>query len=115
MGAAAGLPGGTVTFLFTDVEGRTRLLEAPPDAHRAAVKRHRALLTEAVAAHLGLLIVTCSLLWYRRGVRNRDGQVGPTHKSPARIGHQTGAGRRRLVTATMRGCPSRVPIWAAVS
>jgi putative transposase len=24
------------------------------------------------ANHLGLVMVACSLLWYRRGVRNRD-------------------------------------------
>jgi class 3 adenylate cyclase/tetratricopeptide (TPR) repeat protein len=47
------LPRGTVTFLFTDIEGSTRLWEHDPAAMRAAVDRHIALLEEAVTAHLG--------------------------------------------------------------
>ena len=38
------LPSGTVTFLFTDVEGSTRLLQQHPDAMKAALERHHALL-----------------------------------------------------------------------
>jgi class 3 adenylate cyclase len=37
------LPTGTVTFLFTDVEGSTRLWEERPAAMRAATARHRAI------------------------------------------------------------------------
>jgi class 3 adenylate cyclase len=36
----ADLPTGTVTFLFTDVEGSTRLWERHPDPLRAALARH---------------------------------------------------------------------------
>ena len=36
----AELPTGTVTFLFTDVEGSTRLWEAHPEAMKAALARH---------------------------------------------------------------------------
>ena len=41
---APALPAGTVTFLFTDLEGSTRLLQAHPAAYRDAVRRHHALL-----------------------------------------------------------------------
>jgi hypothetical protein len=41
---ARALPQGTVTFLFTDLEGSTRLLEAHPAAYREAATRHQALL-----------------------------------------------------------------------
>ncbi len=41
----AELPTGTITFLFTDVEGSTRLGEAYPQAMRAVMARHDALLT----------------------------------------------------------------------
>jgi predicted ATPase/class 3 adenylate cyclase len=39
----------TVTFLFTDIEGSTRLWEAQPVAMRAALERHNALLAQAIA------------------------------------------------------------------
>src|SRR2546421_415730 len=39
MDRAEPLPSGTVTFLFTDIEGSTRLWEQHPDAMRAAVAR----------------------------------------------------------------------------
>lgn len=38
------LPNGTVTFLFTDIEGSTRLWEADPEAMRQALARHDSLL-----------------------------------------------------------------------
>ena len=47
------LPTGTVTFLFTDIEGSTRLLEAGQEAYRAALSRHDALLRAAMTAHGG--------------------------------------------------------------
>ena len=40
----ADLPTGTVTLLFTDIEGCTRLWEAHAEAMRAALARHDALL-----------------------------------------------------------------------
>ena len=38
------LPSGTVTFLFTDIEGSTRLWEEHPEAMQAALARHDAIL-----------------------------------------------------------------------
>ena len=35
------LPSGTVTFLFTDIEGSTRLWEQYPDALRSALAPRR--------------------------------------------------------------------------
>jgi class 3 adenylate cyclase len=44
------LPTGTVTFLFTDVEGSTKLLhELGPEAYAEALAEHRRLLREAFA------------------------------------------------------------------
>ena len=43
-----GLPSGTVTFLFTDLEGSTRLWEEHPDAMPAALARHDELLRAAI-------------------------------------------------------------------
>jgi len=43
-----GLPSGTVTFLFTDLEGSTRLWEEHPDAMKAALARHDEILREEI-------------------------------------------------------------------
>src|SRR6478735_1437008 len=53
------LPTGTVTFLFTDIEGSTRLLHAlGPDAYAAALAEHRRVLREAFAAQGGVEVDT---------------------------------------------------------
>ena len=49
------LPTGTVTFLFTDVEGSTRLLhELGAEAYDDALLEHRRVLREASARHGGV-------------------------------------------------------------
>jgi predicted ATPase/class 3 adenylate cyclase len=50
------LPSGTVTFLFTDLEGSTRLWEEHPDAMKDALGRHDEILREAVAGCGGLVV-----------------------------------------------------------
>ena len=52
---AASRPSGTVTFLFTDIEGSTRRWENDPDTMRAALIAHDGVLRSAVAAHGGWL------------------------------------------------------------
>jgi predicted ATPase/class 3 adenylate cyclase len=52
------LPSGTVTFLFTDIEGSTRLWDEHPDAMRAALVRHDALLRRAIQDHGGDVVKT---------------------------------------------------------
>ena len=42
--APAALPTGTVTFLFTDVEGSTRLWERHPEQMQRALAEHDALI-----------------------------------------------------------------------
>ena len=49
---------GTVSFLFTDIEGSTALWERDRQAMSAAVERHFALLDEAVSAQNGVLFKT---------------------------------------------------------
>ena len=93
------LPSGTVTFLFTDIEGSTRLIEQHPDAMAAAQARHNAMLRRAIDAHRGQVFQVvgdafCSVFerpadaigaaldaqralhgqsWDRRGARSRAG------------------------------------------
>lgn len=51
-------PTGAVTFLFTDIEGSTRLWEERPDQMRRAVERHDQILTGAFADHDGYVFST---------------------------------------------------------
>jgi predicted ATPase/class 3 adenylate cyclase len=53
-----GLPGGTVTLLFTDIEGSTRLLDALGAAYSEALAEHRSLIRAAVSAHGGVEVDT---------------------------------------------------------
>ena len=52
------LPTGTVTFLFTDIEGSTALWEQYPDAMQIALARHDALLRRAIDRSLGHIVKT---------------------------------------------------------
>jgi predicted ATPase/class 3 adenylate cyclase len=53
------LPSGTVTFLFTDVEGSTKLLhELGADGYAQALAEHRRVLREAFGAHDGVEVDT---------------------------------------------------------
>src|SRR5438093_1796300 len=52
------LPTGTVTFLFTDVEGSTRLLHELGDAYVEALAEHRRVLREAFGRHGGVEVDT---------------------------------------------------------
>ncbi len=44
------LPAGTLTFLFTDIEGSTQLWEADPEAMKRALSRHNAILSANIGA-----------------------------------------------------------------
>ena len=48
------LPDGVVTFLFTDIEGSTRLWEETPDSMMAAIRQHDEAIEETVQAHGGI-------------------------------------------------------------
>jgi predicted ATPase len=54
----AELPTGTVTFLFTDVEGSTRLLHELGDRYAEALAEHRRALREAFVRHGGVEVDT---------------------------------------------------------
>ena len=54
----ASLPGGTVTFLFTDIEGSTRLLQELGDTYGDVVRDHRRLLREELGARGGAEVDT---------------------------------------------------------
>jgi predicted ATPase/class 3 adenylate cyclase len=52
------LPTGTVTFLFTDIEGSTKLWEQYPEAMKAALAKHDSILKQAIESKHGYIIKT---------------------------------------------------------
>jgi predicted ATPase/class 3 adenylate cyclase len=52
------LPSGTVTFLFTDIDGSTKLWEQYPEAMKAALAKHDLILKEAIASNHGYIVKT---------------------------------------------------------
>jgi predicted ATPase/class 3 adenylate cyclase len=54
----AELPTGTVTFLFTDIEGSTRLLEEHGERYAGLLEEHRRVLREAFGRHGGVEVDT---------------------------------------------------------
>src|SRR5918911_2083160 len=59
-----GLPAGTITFLFTDVEGSTKLWERNPGAMSKALAHHDELLREGVEARGGFVFKTVGDAFY---------------------------------------------------
>src|SRR5512140_1219745 len=53
-----GPPTGTITFLFTDIEGSTRLWEEHPGEMQRALRRHDELLRQAVEGRNGHVFKT---------------------------------------------------------
>ena len=52
------LPTGTVTFLFTDIEGSTRIANSLGERWPAMLERHREIVRTALAAHAGVEVQT---------------------------------------------------------
>jgi predicted ATPase/class 3 adenylate cyclase len=67
------LPAGTVTFLFTDIEGSTRMLQAHPVQMGNALARHHELLRQAVELHGGIVFETLGDGVYASFARASDG------------------------------------------
>ena len=52
------LPIGTVTFMFTDIEGSTRLLQALGADYQNVLERHAAIVRKALGDHEGVEVGT---------------------------------------------------------
>ncbi len=50
------LPTGILTFVFTDIEGSTRLWDEHPDAMKQAHARHMGIITSSVESHNGVVV-----------------------------------------------------------
>ena len=87
------LPSGTVTFLFTDIEGSTRLLHELGDDYAAALAEHRRVLREAFAEHGGVEVDTQGDAFFVAFARASDALAAA---DAARRGLDDGAIRVRM-------------------
>jgi class 3 adenylate cyclase len=83
----ATLPGGTVTFLFTDIEGSTRLLQELGDAYGDVVRDHRRLLREHLQEKGGAEVDTQGDAFFYSFPRARDAVAGAVAAQRALAGH----------------------------
>ena len=103
------LPTGTVTFLFTDIEGSTKRWEHHPDAMREALARHNSLLRSVITARGGFVFkmvgdavyaafavpadaVAAVIAGQRAVAAEQWGEVGPLR---VRMALHTGAAQHR--------------------
>ncbi len=93
------LPSGTVTFLFTDIEGSTRLLhELGEDRYAEALAEHRTVLREAFSRHGGVEVDTQGDAFFV-AFPTAPGALGAARKAqgelsiPVRMGLHTGTPR----------------------
>jgi class 3 adenylate cyclase len=100
----SGLPTGTVTFVFTDIEGSTSLLKALGDGYGDVLSTHRTLMRDCFAARGGVEIDTQGDAFFFAFPRARDAvsaaveaqRVHASHEWPdghplrVRIGLHTG-------------------------
>ena len=82
------LPTGTVTFVFTDIEGSTKLLHALGDRYAQAVQQHRELLRAAFAAHGGVEVDTQGDALFAAFSRAQDAVAAAAEAQRALAAHQ---------------------------
>jgi class 3 adenylate cyclase len=82
------LPGGTVTFLFTDIEGSTRLLQQLGDAYGDVVRDHRQLLREHLGVKGGTEVDTQGDAFFYSFPRAKDGVAGAVAAQRALAEHE---------------------------
>jgi class 3 adenylate cyclase len=81
------LPGGTVTFVFTDIEGSTKLLQQLGDAYADVSRDHRRLVREAFGARGGTEIDTQGDSFFFSFPRARDAVGGAVDAQRALQAH----------------------------
>jgi class 3 adenylate cyclase len=83
----ADLPMGTVTFLFTDIEGSTGLLETLGDRFVEALDLHRQLLRSAFVAHGGVEVDVEGDAFFAAFARAQDAVAAATDAQRALASH----------------------------
>jgi class 3 adenylate cyclase len=92
MDGMARLPTGTVTLVFTDIEGSTRLLHHLGDAYEDVLATHRRLLRAALSSHGGIEVDTQGDALFYAFARVRDAVAGAIEAQRALASHDFGDG-----------------------
>ena len=87
------LHGGTVTFVFTDIEGSTRLLERLGDRYAEALAEHRRIVRDAFGARGGRELDTQGDAFFYAFERARDAVAGTVAAQRALASHGWPDGR----------------------
>jgi class 3 adenylate cyclase len=95
------LHGGTVTFLFTDIEGSTKLLERLGDRYAAVLSEHRRLIREAFDARGGQEIDSQGDAFFFCFERARDAVAAAVAAQRALAAHQWPDGRELRVRMSL--------------
>jgi predicted ATPase/class 3 adenylate cyclase len=93
----AELPSGTVTLLFTDIEGSTRLLRRVGDAYADLLDEHRRLLAAAFEAHRGTIVDSEGDAFFVAFASARDAVAAAEAAQRALAGHQWPGGEELRV------------------
>ena len=88
----AELPSGTVTLLFTDIEGSTRLLHGLGERYASVLEEHRRLLRDAFSAHGGIEVDTQGDAFFYAFARAQDAVAGAVAGQRALSSHHFGEG-----------------------
>jgi hypothetical protein len=83
--SAQALPSGTVTFLFTDIEGSTKLAQEHPDTWESMREHHHAILQSAIESHNGYVFQIVGDSFSAAFHVGQQGVQGPlcVHRLPA--------------------------------
>ncbi len=92
IGVVSELPTGTVTFVFTDIEGSTRLQQFLGDGYAAVLAGHRRILREAFSCAGGVEVDTQGDAFFYVFARAQDAVSGATEGQRALAAHSFGDG-----------------------
>jgi predicted ATPase/class 3 adenylate cyclase len=81
------LPAGTVTFVFTDIEGSTRLLASLGSQYEAVLEDHRKLLRDAFSSHHGVEVDTQGDAFFYAFAKAHDALAGALAAQRALASH----------------------------
>ena len=109
------LPSGAVTFLFSDIEGSTRLVKALRERYTQVLADHRRLVRAAIVGHAGHEVDTQGDAFFVAFASAKQAVLCALAVQRALAGHEWPSGvavRVRMGIHTGHATPSRAPMRA---